>query len=579
MFTLIVMGVGTSYIFSALALFFPHIFLYSFRHQRETPIYFEIAAIIIVLVLLGQVLELKARSQTSQAIKALLRRAAKSAWVVHDGQEVEVSIDQVQVGDILRFRLGDKVPVDGKITEGKSLVDESMITGEPMPVEKAVEDFVTGGTINETGSFSMGGERVGSETLLLRIVQMVAEAQRSRAPIQSLADQVSAYFVPAVILIAILTFIVWELFGHEPSFAYALVNHVALLIIACPCALGLAKRMSIMVGMGKGAEAGVLIRNPEPLEKLEKVKTIIVDKTGTLEEGKPKLTKIITTGDRSENDLIRLAAAFEQNSEHPLAESIVKGAKERSLNIPKVDNFIFITGGGISGNVENHEIIIGKLDLLKDRKIQGLMSLQAKAQSLQEQAQTVMFVSIDGKASRLITVSDPIKSSTPATVGKLYELGQKIVMLSGDNEQTARAVGKKLGIDEVHVEVEPQYKQDFVNETKSKSGFVAMAGDGINDAPALGAADVGIAMGTGTDVAMESANVTLVKGDLMGIVKAIHLSHAMMRNIRQNLFFAFIYNALGIPIAAGLLYPFTGFVTRSHYCRTCNELKFCFRYC
>ncbi|MBA3722976.1 MAG: heavy metal translocating P-type ATPase, partial [Parachlamydiaceae bacterium] len=558
MFSLIAMGVGTAYIYSVVALFFPHIFPSSFRHHGEIPIYFETASIITVLVLLGQVLELKARSQTSQAIKALLGRAAKSARVVRNGEEVEVSIDQVQVGDLLRVRPGDKVPVDGKITEGKSLVDESMITGEPMPVEKTVDDLITGGTINQTGSFLMRAEKVGSETLLSRIVQMVAEAQRSRAPIQSLADQVSAYFVPAVILVAILTFIIWALIGPEPSFAYGLVNAVAVLIIACPCALGLATPMSIMVGMGKGAEAGVLIKNAEALEKLEKVKTIIVDKTGTLTEGKPKLTKIITTGEWSENDLIRLAAAVEQNSEHPLATSIVQGAKDRSLNIPKVDNFISITGGGISGNVENHEIVIGKLNLLQNRKIQGLISLQEQAQSLQEQAQTVMFVSIDGKAAGLITVSDPIKNSTPNAIRELHELDQKIVMLSGDNEQTAQAVGKKLGIDEVHAGVEPQYKQDFVKQAKGKGGFVAMAGDGINDAPALAAADVGIAMGTGTDVAMESADVTLVKGDLMGIVKAIHLSHAMMRNIRQNLFFAFIYNALGIPIAAGLLYPFTG---------------------
>jgi Cu+-exporting ATPase len=558
MFSLIAMGVGTAYFYSVVALFFPHIFPSSFRQNGEIPIYFETASIITALVLLGQVLELKARGQTSQAIKALLGRAAKSARVVRNGEEVEVSIDQVQVGDLLRVRPGDKVPVDGKITEGKSLVDESMITGEPMPVEKTVGDVITGGTINQTGSFLMHAERVGSETLLSRIVHMVAEAQRSRAPIQSLADQVSAYFVPAVVLIAILTFIIWAIFGPEPSFAYGLVNAVAVLIIACPCALGLATPMSIMVGMGKGAEAGVLIKNAEALEKLEKVKTIIVDKTGTLTEGKPKLTQIITNGGWSENDLIRLAAAVEQNSEHPLATSIVQGAKDRSLNIPKVDNFISITGGGISGNVENHEIIIGKLNLLQNRNIQDLTSLQEQAQSLQEQAQTVMFVSIDGKAAGLITVSDPIKNSTPNAVRELHELGQKIVMLSGDNEQTAQAVGNKLAIDEVHAGVAPQYKQDFVKQSKGKGGFVAMAGDGINDAPALAAADVGIAMGTGTDVAMESADVTLVKGDLMGIVKAIHLSQAMMGNIRQNLFFAFIYNALGIPIAAGLLYPFTG---------------------
>ncbi len=558
MFSLIAMGVGTAYFYSVIALFFPHIFPPAFRHQGEVPVYFETASIITVLVLIGQVLELKARSQTSQAIKALLGRAAKSAHIVRDGQEAEISIDQVKVDDLLRVRPGDKIPVDGKITEGKSFIDESMITGEPMPVEKSVGDLITGGTINQTGSFLMRAEKVGSETLLFRIVQMVSEAQRSRAPIQSLADQISAYFVPAVILVAILTFIIWAFIGPEPSLAYGLVNAVAVLIIACPCALGLATPMSIMVGMGKGAEAGVLIKNAEALEKLEKVKTIVVDKTGTLTEGKPKLSQVVTTGGWSENDLIRLAAAVEQNSEHPLATSIIQGAKERSLSIPKVNHFISITGGGISGIVENHEIVIGKFNLLQNSKIEGLMVLQEQALSLQQQAHTVMFVSIDGQAAGLITVSDLIKNSTPNAVRELHKLGQKIVMLSGDNEQTAQAVAKKLGIDEVHAGVEPQYKQDFVNEEKNKGYLVAMAGDGINDAPAIAAADVGIAMGTGTDVAMESADVTLVKGDLMGIVKAIHLSHATMRNIRQNLFFAFIYNALGIPIAAGLLYPFTG---------------------
>lgn len=558
MFSLIAMGVGTAYFYSVIALFFPHIFPPAFRHQGEIPIYFETAAIITVLVLVGQVLELKARGQTSQAIKALLGRAAKSARIVRDGQEAEIPIDQVQVDDLLRVRPGDKIPVDGKVTEGKSLVDESMITGEPMPVEKTVDDLITGGTINQAGSFLMRAEKVGSETLLSRIVQMVSEAQRSRAPIQSLADLVSAYFVPIVILAAILTFIIWALFGPEPSLGFGLVNAVAVLIIACPCALGLATPMSIMVGMGKGAEAGVLIKNAEALEKLEKVKTIVVDKTGTLTEGKPKLAQVITTGGWSEDDLIRLAAAVEQNSEHPLATSIVQGAKERSLSIPKVNNFNSITGGGISGNVENHELVIGKFDLLQNRKIEGLVVLREQAKSLQKQAHTVIFVSIDGQAAGLISVSDPIKDSTPTAVKELHKLGQKIIMLSGDNEQTAQAVAKKIGIDEAHGGVEPKDKQDFVKEEKTKGLFVAMAGDGINDAPALAAADVGIAMGTGTDVAMESADVTLVKGDLMGLVKAIHLSHAMMRNIRQNLFFAFIYNAIGIPIAAGVLYPFTG---------------------
>lgn len=557
MFSLIAMGVGTAYFYSVIALFFPDIFPSSLGPQRTIPLYFESASIITVLVLLGQVLELKARSQTSYAIKALLGKAAKSARVVRNGEAVEILIDQVQVGDLLQVRPGDKIPVDGKITDGKSFVDESMITGEPIPVEKNVDDSVIGGTINQTGSFLMHAEKVGNHTLLSQIVQMVSEAQRSRAPIQNLADQVSAYFVPIVVLIAVLTFIIWTLIGPEPSFAYGLMNAVAVLIIACPCALGLATPMSIMVGMGKGAEVGVLIKNAEALEKLEKVKTIVVDKTGTLTEGKPKLAQIITTGGWSENDLIRLAAAVEQNSEHPLASSIIQRAKDRSLSIPKVYNFSSITGSGISGNVENHEILIGKFNLLQNKNIQGLSTLQEQAQNLQQQAQTVMFVSIDGQAAGLITVNDPIKSTTFNAIRELHKLGKRIVMLSGDNIQTANVVAKKLGIDEVHGGVDPQYKQDFVKQAKHKE-MIAMAGDGINDAPALAAADVGIAMGTGTDVAMESADVTLVKGDLMGIVKAIHLSKTIMQNIRQNLFFAFIYNALGIPIAAGVLYPFTG---------------------
>lgn len=558
MFSLISLGVGVSYIYSLIAFFFPYAFPISFLHQGQVPLYFESAAIITVLVLLGQVLELKARSQTSQAIKALLGRAAKSARIMVNGEEKEVSIDQVKVGDILRIRPGDKIPVDGKITDGKSTIDESMITGEPIPVEKEVGSKVIGATINQTGSFLMQAEKVGSETLLSRIVQMVAEAQRSRALIQSLADKVSGYFVPVVILVAILTFIVWAWIGPEPSFVYGLVNAVAVLIIACPCALGLATPMSIMVGMGRGAQAGILIKNAEALEKLEKVKTIIVDKTGTLTEGKPKLTQVISTEPGNENEILRLAAAVESNSEHPLAASIVQGAKERSISLPKVENFQSITAGGVMGKVENQEVLVGKPNFLQERKVNGVASLQQQALELQKQAQTVMFVAINGQAVGLITVSDPIKSSTPDAIQQLHRLGQKIVMLSGDNEHTAQSVAKSLGIDEVHAGVNPDYKQKFIQQAKGKDGFVAMAGDGINDAPALATADVGIAMGTGTDVAMESADVTLIKGDLVGIVRAIHLSHAMMKNIRQNLFFAFIYNALGIPIAAGILYPFTG---------------------
>lgn len=558
MFSLISLGVGVSYIYSLIAFFFPYAFPISFLHQGQVPLYFESAAIITVLVLLGQVLELKARSQTSQAIKALLGRAAKSARIMVNGEEKEVSIDQVKVGDILRIRPGDKIPVDGIITDGKTTIDESMITGEPIPVEKVIGSNVIGATINQTGSFLMQAERIGSETLLSRIVQMVAEAQRSRAPIQSLADKVSGYFVPVVVLVAILTFIVWAWIGPEPSFVYGLVNAVAVLIIACPCALGLATPMSIIVGMGRGAEVGILIKNAEALEKLEKVKTIIVDKTGTLTEGKPKLTQVISNEPGKENEILRLAAAVESNSEHPLAASIVQGARERSITLPKVENFQSITGGGVIGNVENQEILVGKANFLQERKVNGVAPLQQQAQELQKQAQTVMFVSINGQAIGLITVSDPIKSSTPDAIQQLHRLGKKIVMLSGDNEQTAQSVAKSLGIDEVHAGVNPDYKQKFIQQAKGKDGLVAMAGDGINDAPALATADVGIAMGTGTDVAMESADVTLIKGDLVGIVRAIHLSHAMMKNIRQNLFFAFIYNAMGIPIAAGILYPFTG---------------------
>ena len=558
MFTLISMGVGVAYLYSVIAFFFPHAFPISFLHQGEVPLYFETAAMIIVLVLLGQVLELKAHGQTSQAIKALLGKAAKSARIIVNGEEREVSIDQVKVGDILRIRPGDKIPVDGKITEGKSTIDESMITGEPIPVEKETGSIVIGATINQTGSFLMQAEKVGSETLLSRIVHMVAEAQRSRAPIQSLADKVSGYFVPVVILVAVLTFIVWAWIGPEPSFVYGLLNAVAVLIIACPCALGLATPMSIMVGMGRGAEAGILIKNAEALEKLEKVKTLVVDKTGTLTIGKPKLTQVISNEHGKENEILRLSAAVEQNSEHPVAASIVQGAKERSISLPKVENFQSITGGGVIGKVENHEVLVGKLNFLQDRKINGIDSLQQKAKELQNLAQTVMFVAIDGQAVGLITVSDPIKSSTPEAIKQLHRLGQKIVMLSGDNEQTAQSVAKELNIDEVHAGVAPDYKLEFIQQAKKNDGLVAMAGDGINDAPALAAADVGIAMGTGTDVAMESSDVTLIKGDLMGIVRAIHLSQAMMKNIRQNLFFAFIYNALGIPIAAGILYPFTG---------------------
>lgn len=558
MFSLIALGVGAAYFYSAFAVLFPSLFPDSFKEKGELFIYFEAASVITVLVILGQVLELKAKSQTSQAIKALLGRAAKTAHLLVNGQEQEVPIDQVKVGDILRVKPGEKIPVDGIVTEGMSFVDESMISGEPVPVEKKAKDNVTGSTINQTGSFLMEAQRVGSETLLARIVQMVSEAQRSKAPIQKLADVISGYFVPVVVLVAIVTFIVWGSIGPEPRFVFALVNAVAVLIIACPCALGLATPMSIMVGVGRGAEMGVLIKNAEALERLEKVNTVMMDKTGTLTEGKPKITQIVASSDWQENELLRLAASVEKNSEHPLALAIVQGAKERNLNIPEVEQFNSVTGGGVTGIVDGKKVFVGKPNLLEENHITGITSLQAQAKEAQEQAQTAIFVAIDGKAIGFIVVADPIKASTPKAIEDLHRLGIRVIMLTGDNEYTAKAVAKKLNIDEVHAGVNPKDKNILVQQLKSAKQIVAMAGDGINDSPALAAADVGIAMGTGTDVAMESAGVTLVKGDLTGIVRAITLSRATMRNIRQNLFFAFIYNMAGIPIAAGILFPFFG---------------------
>lgn len=558
MFSLIALGVGSAYFYSVIAVIFPNWFPDSFKENGELFIYFEAASVITVLVLLGQVLELKAKSRTSQAIKALLGRAAKTAHLLLNGQELEVSIDQVKVGDILRVKPGEKIPVDGIVIEGSSFVDESMITGEPIPVEKKAKENVTGSTINQTGSFLMEAKRVGSETLLARIVQMVSEAQRTKAPIQKLADVVSGYFVPAVVLVAIITFIIWGLIGPEPRFAFALVNAVAVLIIACPCALGLATPMSIMVGVGRGAEMGVLIKNAEALERLEKVNTVMMDKTGTLTEGKPKITQIVASSSGQENELLRLAASVEKNSEHPLALAIVQGAQERKLIIPEVEQFNSITGGGVNGIVEGKRILVGKANLMEENHITGIASLLAQAKEAQEQAQTVIFVALDGKVFGFIAVADPIKASTPKAIEDLHRLGIKVIMLTGDNEYTAKAVAKKLNIDEVHAGVNPKDKNILVQQLKSEKQIVAMAGDGINDSPALAVADVGIAMGTGTDVAMESAGVTLVKGDLTGIVRAITLSLATMRNIRQNLFFAFIYNIAGIPIAAGILFPLTG---------------------
>jgi P-type Cu+ transporter len=558
MFTLIALGIGAAYFYSVAAVLVPDLFPLSFKEKDELFIYFEAASVITSLVLLGQVLELKAKSQTSQAIKALLGHAAKTAHQVSAGKDKDIPIDEVNVGDILRVKPGEKIPVDGIVTEGSSFVDESMMTGEPLPVEKKVHDPVTGSTLNQTGSFLMEAQRIGSETLFARIVQMVSDAQRTKAPIQKLADVISGYFVPAVILIALLTFILWAWIGPEPRFVYALVNAVAVLIIACPCALGLATPMSIMVGVGKGAQMGILIKNAEALERLEKVNTLMIDKTGTLTEGKPKITQIRTSADLPENELLKWAAAVENNSEHPLARTIVQAAQERNLKIPAVDQFNSITGGGVTGIVEGKQLLVGKQHLMEENSIQGIENLASQAQKAQEQAQTVIFVALNGKAAGFIAVADPLKTSTPQAIEELHRLGIKIIMVTGDNEATAQAIAKKLHIDEVHAGINPQDKNRLVQKLKSKNQIVAMAGDGINDAPALASADVGIAMGTGTDVAMESAGVTLVKGDLMGIARAIILSRATMRNIRQNLFFAFIYNAAGVPIAAGILYPFIG---------------------
>jgi Cu+-exporting ATPase len=558
MFTLIGMGVGVAYLFSAVVMIAPQIFPPSFRQHGKIDIYFEAAAIITVLVLLGQVLELRARSRTGAAIRALLRLAPRTARVVRKGQELDVPLDEVKRGDIIRVRPGEKIPVDGKIIEGRTAIDESMITGESMPVEKAIGDKVIGGTVNQTGSFLMEAERVGSETMLSQIVEMVAQAQRSRAPIQGLADKVSAWFVPAVIAVALLTFIIWALIGPEPRFAYAIVNAVAVLIIACPCALGLATPMSIMVGVGRGAQAGVLIKNAEAIELMEKVDTLVVDKTGTLTEGKPRLTSIITRNGVIENQLIAAAAALEQHSEHPLAVAILSGARDRQVAIPQAKTFQSITGGGVIGEVHGQQVLVGKPQFLRARKVRDLEKLESRAVELQSEGQTSVFVAIDGRAVGILGVSDRIKESAPDVVSRLHQLGIKLIMLTGDNERTARAVAKKLGIDEIEAGVEPQRKHERVRELRQQGRIVAMAGDGINDAPGLAEAHVGIAMGTGTDVAIESAGITLVKGDLRGIEKAIRLSRAMMRNIRQNLFFAFVYNALGIPLAAGLLYPFLG---------------------
>ena len=558
MFTLIGIGVGAAFALSAVAMLTPGIFPDTMQHGGKVAIYFESAAVIVVLVLLGQVLELRARSRTGSAIKALLNLAPATARQVAPGGDYEVPLDQVKVGDWLHVVPGDKVPVDGVVVEGHSSVEESMITGEPLPVEKTVGDKVTGGTVNGTGSFVLRAERVGNDTLLGQIVNMVAEAQRSRAPIQGLADKVAGIFVPAVLTVSVLTFVVWMWLGPEPRFAHAIVNAVAVLIIACPCALGLATPMSIMVGVGRGAQEGVLVKNAEALERLEKVTTLVVDKTGTLTAGKPKLVDVLPTSGFDAKEVLTLAGSLEQNSEHPLAAAIVQGAKEQGLVLAAVTDFRSVTAGGVAGAIAGRAVMIGKPDFLRNEKITGLEPLEASAVELQETGKTAMFVAIDGKPAGILAVADPIKSTTPEAIGELHALGLQLVMLTGDNRRTADAVANELRLDAVVAGIEPAGKVAHVKKLRAEGKHVAMAGDGINDAPALSEAEVGIAMGTGTDVAMQSAGVTLVKGDLRGIAKAIRLSRATMRNIRQNLFFAFLYNALGIPLAAGVLYPFFG---------------------
>ena len=559
MFTLIGLGVGVAFIYSLVATLFPQIFPASFRdHMGNVPVYFEAAAVITTLVLLGQVLELKARSSTSAALRALLGLAPKTARrILGDGTEEDVPLEHVMKGDHLRVRPGEKIPVDGIVLEGSSPVDEAMVTGEPIPVVKQAGDRVIGATVNGTGSLVMQAERVGSETLLSQIVQMVAEAQRSRAPIQRLADVVSAYFVPIVILIAIVTFIVWATIGPEPRMAYGIINAVAVLIIACPCALGLATPMSIMVATGKGAHAGVLFRNAEAIEVLREIDTLVVDKTGTLTEGKPKLVTMKAAPGFDEIGVLQLAASLERGSEHPLAAAIVAGAEERGVALAKADSFDSVTGKGVKGIVNGHSVALGNRALLDDLGVNG-GDLMERAEEYRADGQTVMFVVVDGKAVGLLGVADPIKESTPEAIRQLHDQRIRVVMLTGDSRTTADAVARRLDIDEVVAEVLPNEKAEVVKRFQSEGRKVAMAGDGINDAPALAQAHVGIAMGTGTDVAMQSAGVTLVKGDLRGMVRAIRLSRATMKNIKENLFFAFVYNTLGVPIAAGVLYPFFG---------------------
>nr|BFD62793.1 copper-translocating P-type ATPase [Bdellovibrio sp. HM001] len=560
MFTLIGLGVGVAYLYSLVAVLIPNVFPASFKDSMtgEVGLYFEAAAVIVTLVLLGQVLELRARGQTSAAIKSLLGLAPKTARKINpDGSEVDIPVEHIHVGDQFRVRPGEKVPVDGIVLSGQSSVDESMVSGESMPVEKQAGSKVVGATINGTGSLVIQAEKVGKDTLLSQIVKMVAEAQRSRAPIQKLADRVSAVFVPAVILVALLSFGVWAIWGPDPKFAHGVINAVAVLIIACPCALGLATPMSIMVASGRGASMGVLFRNAEAIEMMRKVDTIVVDKTGTLTVGKPKLVTVKTLNGTPEKEILALSASLEKASEHPLALSIVEGAGERGVGLRDVIDFKSITGKGAQAQVNDRRIAIGNKALLQELSI-DLGRAEAEADRLREDGQTVMYVAIDGKIAGLLGVMDPVKETTVQAIESLKKAGIKVVMMTGDNEKTAQAVAKKVGLDSYFADVLPQQKAEVVKRMQMEGGFVAMAGDGINDAPALAQAQVGIAMGTGTDVAMNSAGITLVKGDLTGIVRARSLSEETLKNIKQNLFFAFVYNTLGVPVAAGLLYPFTG---------------------
>ena len=556
MWTLISIGVGAAYVYSVVATLVPGIFPAQFRGEGGVvPVYFEASAVIVALVFLGQVLELRARERTGSAIRALLDLAPKTARRIDDdGSEADVPLEEIHAGDRLRVRPGDSVPVDATVEEGRSSVDESMITGEPVPVEKVEGDTVTGGTINKNGTLIVRAERVGSETVLSQIVGMVAKAQRSRAPIQGLADRVSFYFVPTVVLVAVLAFVVWALFGPEPSMVFAIVSAVSVLIIACPCALGLATPMSIMTATGRGAQAGVLIKDAEALERFAKVDTLIVDKTGTLTEGRPGLTDVVAAKGMEEDRLLMFAASLERGSEHPLAEAIVAGAEERGIELDKVSDFDAVTGKGVSGNVAGHKVALGNKAMMEEVGV-AVEALVERADALRGEGKTAMFVSVDSGIAGLVAVADPVKETTADAISALHDLGLKIIMATGDNALTAKAVAERLGIDEVRADMLPESKQKLIEELREKGASVAMAGDGVNDAPALAAADVGIAMGTGADVAVESAGITLVKGDLNGIVRARALARATIRNIKENLFFAFVYNALGVPVAAGILYP------------------------